>query len=80
VKSQAASRHVVQVAQVGEAGISNVSADGRTWTVFVVGQLNIHYTGLPKGRTDPVAALVQMVRADGQWRIAQLQEVAGPTG
>jgi hypothetical protein len=79
VKKKAASLHVVQVAQVGQAGISSVSSDGRTWTIFVVGQLDIHATGLPKGRTDPVAALVQLVRAGGEWRISQLQEVAGPT-
>lgn len=80
VNGAAKARHAVQVAQVGQAGISSVSADGRTWTIFVVGQLDIHATGISsKGRTDPVAALVQMVRVEGRWRIAQLQEVAGPT-
>lgn len=79
VKKYAAKLQASQVAQVSTAGVSGVSSDGRSWTVLVVGQLDIRQKSDPKGRTDPFAALVRMDKVGDRWLMSQLQEVSGPS-
>jgi hypothetical protein len=79
VAKYAAKLQASQVAQVSTAGVSGVSSDGRSWTVLVVGQLDIRQKSNTKGSTDPFAALVRMDKVGGRWLMAQLQEVSGPS-
>jgi hypothetical protein len=78
IKPLATKLQASQVAQVNYAGISDVSPDGNSWNILVVGQLTIRQKSNPQGRQDPFAALVRMDDVHGQWRMARIQEVAGP--
>jgi hypothetical protein len=78
IKPLAVKLQASQVAQVNYAGISDVSPDGDSWNVLIVGQLTVRQKTNPQGRQDPFAALVRMDRVHGQWLMARIQEVAGP--
>lgn len=78
IKPLAVKLQASQVAQVNYAGLSDVSPDGHSWNILIVGQLTVRQKSNPQGRQDPFAALVRMDQVHGQWLMARIQEVAGP--
>jgi hypothetical protein len=77
IKPTATREHATQIAQINQAGIVSVS-NANSWTLLVVGQLNIRQASTPQGRTDPFAAQIEVTKVGGRWRIARVQEVSGP--
>ena len=80
IKPNAPKQKFTQTAQINEAGIEQVSPNGKQWDVLVYGQLNItnSQTG-KKGRVDPFAATVTMQQdasKGDKWLIAQLKTLS----
>jgi hypothetical protein len=75
IKPQASKVQFTQTAQILNAGVEGVSADGSQWTVLVFGQLSTtnSATGTKTPRLDLFSARAVLQQAGGKWRIANYE-------
>lgn len=75
IKPQAAKVQFTQTAQVNNAGIEQISSNGRQWTVLIFGQLSTtnSQTGASTPKLSVFSARVTMQQVDGRWLVANYQ-------
>jgi Mce-associated membrane protein len=75
IKPQAAKVQFTQTAQVNNAGIEQISQNGRQWTVLIFGQLSTtnSQTGTSTPKLSVFSARVSMQQVDGRWLVANYE-------